>query len=63
MADARIRRQPLFELLDLRTENELSVRQHGVHSPADVPLQPRALALQVEERDARSRRDRKGGSG
>jgi hypothetical protein len=37
--------------------------EHHVHASANVALKAGALPLQVEQRDARRRRDREGGSG
>ena len=53
----------LLELIDFRAEDELAVGQHGIHAPADIALEPRALALQIEKRDRASGATARAGTG
>src|SRR5262249_23575692 len=53
-------REPLFEKVDLRPENELAVAKDGVHALAKIGFEPRPLTLQIEERDAPSACHREG---
>jgi hypothetical protein len=62
MADTGEGRELLLELRHLRAEDELAVMQHGIHAAADVAFQPGALALKIEERDARVFGDGKRGA-
>ena len=43
--------EPLLEVLDLRTEDELPVGEHGIDPRLEIAFEPRPLALQVEEAD------------
>src|SRR5690606_17609472 len=50
----------LFEKLDLRAEYELAVGKHGIHARLDLGFKAGALALQVEERNTATGRERQG---